>query len=204
MITVSLRNVSYRYPNHDALFTGITFDISHGEAVAVVGVNGSGKTTLLEILAGARRPSSGIVSPGENCRTVLLPTNMDHFLLPWYSVDRNLTFFAAGQRRQGNGGREAALALIGTFFPKLVATNLSREVYKLSTGEKAVVGYACAMEADPDLLVLDELFGNLSASFLPKLIGEIHGRLAAGLSLVFTSHDPDVVKALGKRKIALT
>ena len=200
---ISVQDISFHYPNHDALFSGVTFTVSRGEAVAIVGPNGSGKTTLLRILAGAMSPSSGKLSISEMGRVILVPTNMDHFLLPWYSVERNLAFFNHRRTMQPSARGDDYRALIGAFFPTLARGGLSREVYKLSSGEKAIVGYACAMEARPDLLILDELFGNLSLTLLSELMNHIRSHLTSGLSVVFTSHAPEVVRTLARKTIAL-
>lgn len=203
-MTVSVDNISFGYPNHNVLFSGVTFTVARGQAAAVVGTNGSGKTTLLRIIAGAMPPCVGRVTLDSRTRVMLLPTNMDHFLLPWYSVRKNMAFFKNQQAAPSNGDRRGELGLINDFFPDFAEQALSREVYKLSTGEKAIIGYACAMETKPDLLVLDELFGNLSAALRPILIQEIRSRLAGGLSIVFTSHDSGVIDALADKTITLT
>lgn len=197
-MTAHVKNVSFRFPNQGVLFSDISFTVAAGEAVAIVGPNGSGKTTLLRIIARALNPSpGGTVEYSQECRLVFVPTHMEHFLLPWYSVKKNLAFF---NRRQMS---TTALDLIRSFFPELAQDGLSREVFKLSMGEKAIVGYACALEANPNLLLLDELFGNLSSAFLPMLMADIRLRLQNGLSIVFTSHDPDVVRELANKTVAL-
>lgn len=56
---LSLRHVSFTYPNGKSVLSDISFDIRKGETVALVGVNGAGKSTLLKIIAGAYRPSEG-------------------------------------------------------------------------------------------------------------------------------------------------
>lgn len=196
-MTAHVKNVSFRFPNQDALFSDISFTVAAGEAVAIVGPNGSGKTTLLRIVAGAVAPYSGSVEHSHTCRLVFVPTHMEHFLLPWYSVKKNLAFFNRSRMSLN------ALDLIRSFFPELAQDGLSREVFKLSTGEKAIVGYACALEANPNLLLLDELFGNLSSVFLPMLMADIRLRLQNGLSIIFTSHDPDIVRELANKTVTL-
>ena len=56
---ISLKNVTYRYPDGNTAIDGLDLDIEPGEAVAIVGPNGAGKSTLLQIIAGLIPVSEG-------------------------------------------------------------------------------------------------------------------------------------------------
>ena len=56
---ISLREVSYRYPDGNTAIDGLDLDIEQGEAMAIVGPNGAGKSTLLQIIAGLIPVSDG-------------------------------------------------------------------------------------------------------------------------------------------------
>ncbi len=202
-MTVTLKDVAFSYPGHEILFSKVTFSLEMGEAVAIIGPNGSGKSTLLKILAGAESPVEGKMSLPKTCRVVLLPTDIDHFLLPWYSVERNVAFFRRNHQPPLELAQDTGLCLIANFFPHLADSQRVRKVYKLSSGEKAIAAYACALAASPHLLLLDKLFGNLDACLVPKLVEKIEERLKKGLSVAFTSHDAEVVSALATKRVYL-
>ena len=65
---VSVQNLAFRYPRTtDNVLRDVSFEVSHGEVVAIMGANGSGKTTLLLLIAGLLRSSTGlVVIDGEN------------------------------------------------------------------------------------------------------------------------------------------
>ena len=62
-------NVCYAYPDGTPALRGISFRITHGEAVAVVGENGAGKSTLLQHLNGCLLPASGTLRIGDGVIT---------------------------------------------------------------------------------------------------------------------------------------
>lgn len=63
---ISIQQISYIHPDKEVLFSGLTFSISKGQKLGLVGNNGCGKSTLLQIIAGQLLPSSGtIVRPSD-------------------------------------------------------------------------------------------------------------------------------------------
>ena len=197
---ITIERASYRFPDHDQLFDPVTFDVSPGDAVAVIGHNGVGKTTLLRLLADEILPTAGRIIFRENLRITFVPTVLDCFLLPWYSIKKNISFFCRGS---GSMHRDQAVrAALDRLMPEL-GLNEARKVHVLSTGQKAVLGLACALATNPQVLLLDELFGNLGVSVLPLAINEIQSWLSQGGGVAFTSHEPGVVAALATKKVAL-
>ena len=62
---VEVKDLAYNYPDGSSALRGMSFRITHGEAVAVVGANGAGKSTLLRHLNGYLTPSRGTVRIGD-------------------------------------------------------------------------------------------------------------------------------------------
>ena len=60
--TISVRDLSYAYPDGTQALDGVSFEVGHGEAIAVVGANGAGKSTLLLHLNGLLTPEHGAAS----------------------------------------------------------------------------------------------------------------------------------------------
>src|SRR3990172_12086210 len=62
---VELRYVFFNYPDGTETLRGISFRITHGESVGIVGANGAGKSTLLLQMNGYLRPSGGTITIGD-------------------------------------------------------------------------------------------------------------------------------------------
>ncbi len=62
---VEFQHVQYTYPDGNKIIKDISFQISHGESVGIVGANGAGKSTLLKLLTGLLLPDCGEIRVGE-------------------------------------------------------------------------------------------------------------------------------------------
>src|SRR5512136_1684571 len=62
---IDFKNVAFRYPDGTEALKGVTFRITHGESVGIVGANGAGKSTLLMQMNGYMLPSAGTVNIGD-------------------------------------------------------------------------------------------------------------------------------------------
>jgi ATP-binding cassette subfamily F protein 3 len=76
MSILTASNLAKSYGPQD-VFDGVSFEISHGAKVALVGPNGSGKTTLLHLIAGSERPTSGALHRAKGLRVAYLPQQAD-------------------------------------------------------------------------------------------------------------------------------
>jgi len=149
------------------VFDGISFSLSVGQSLAVVGPNGSGKTTLLGMIAGLYRPSRGKIEYSENERN--LPTEKFQrqlaYIAPYItfyealSAAENLRFFTAvsGIRINNNDIAEA-LARVG------LAGRGDDQVGAYSSGMKQRLMYALALLKEPAVWIIDEPSANLDES----------------------------------------
>jgi cobalt/nickel transport system ATP-binding protein len=204
---VEARDLRYTYPDGTAALRGVSFLISHGESVGIVGGNGAGKSTLLLHLNGFLTPTSGEVrigdyplTPGtlpEARRTVgmvfqdpddqlFMPTVYDDVAfgplnlgLPQHEVDWRV--------------REALEAVGGAHLAK-------KPPYRLSMGEKKRVAIATVLSMGPSILVLDEPTAGLDPHGRRELMGLLrdfrHTRIVTG-------HDLDMVASVCDRTIVL-
>ena len=93
MLAASLQNVSSYY-GAETVLQGVTFQISEGQKLGLIGANGSGKTTVLRIMAGQQEHSAGQVVIPEAVRVGYVPQFVEHdandtaigFLLSEYNV----------------------------------------------------------------------------------------------------------------------
>lgn len=176
----------------------ISFKVSAGEAVAIVGVSGSGKSTLLGLMAGLDTPTAGSVAINghdlfaldEDGRAALRGRMMGFVfqsfqLLPEFTALENvmLPLELAGD----SGAREAARLLLTRVG---VGDRLGHYPRQLSGGEQQRVAIARAFVTRPALLLADEPTGNLDAETGARII-ELMFELnrERGATLLLVTHD---------------
>jgi cobalt/nickel transport system ATP-binding protein len=204
---VEVKNLRHVYADGTAALREVSFRITHGESVAVIGANGAGKSTLLQHLNGYLMPSAGEIRIGdfpltkgtlpEVRRTVgmVFQNPDDQLFMP--TVQEDVAF---GPLNLGLSG--AALeGCVAAALERVGAGHLARKApYLLSGGEKKRVAIATVLSMSPDILVMDEPTAGLDPYARRQLIGllrEFHH------TKIFTSHDLDMVLELCERTIVL-
>ncbi len=198
---VQVKTLGKQVTTGDAQLTilrDISFEVSAGEAVAIVGVSGSGKSTLLGLMAGLDTPSTGSVAINghdlfaldEDGRAALRGRMMGFVfqsfqLLPEFTALENvmLPLELAGD----TGAREAARQLLTRVG---VGDRLGHYPKQLSGGEQQRVAIARAFVTRPALLLADEPTGNLDAETGARII-ELMFELnrERGTTLLLVTHD---------------
>lgn len=156
---IEVEHIFHAYQKVQVL-NDISFSLSKGELVALLGINGAGKTTLMNILTGVFAPTEGIVSvKGEdlNRASEQIKRNIGYLSEnnPLYNdmYVKEYLLYIAGLYMSGKEAKERVDSLIET-------TGLKNEYKKLinnlSKGNKQRVGLAQALVHDPDILILDE------------------------------------------------
>lgn len=204
---VETQNLSHTYPDGTVALSNITFRITHGESVAIIGANGAGKSTLLQHLSGCITASSGTIRIGD---TPLTPTTLPDIRrsvgMVFQNPDDQLfmpTVFddvAFGPCNLGLIGSDLELR-VSQALQQVNAIHLrERAPYNLSGGEKKRVAIAAVLSMLPDILVMDEPTSGLDPFARRQLIGLIknfhHTR-------IITSHDLDMVYEVCERTIIL-
>ncbi len=172
-------------PDRD-LFRDVTFTVSSGDKIGLVGINGTGKTTLLRVLTGELTPDEGEVRRGRGVRISVLDQAGD---LPGGTVIEAMG--AAGEDRWE---AEAVLDKLG------MGGHLTRSVESLSGGEARRVALARALVRPCDLLVLDEPTNHLDLDAIDWLVQRL-AQSSAGLLLV--THDRHLLDAVTSRMVEL-
>jgi branched-chain amino acid transport system ATP-binding protein len=179
---LSLSGVSAGY-NGTQILSGISLEVAPQEIVTVIGPNGSGKSTLAKVIAGVIESNEGGVWMGNRSLNGLppwarlkagvayVPQEMNVF--PNMTIAENLLIAAEGAGL-GHHRFVARRAQIFELFPELQA-KMRLRAGSLSGGEHQILAFACAMLANPKLLVLDEPSAGLS----PRLTHEIMGKILA-------------------------
>ncbi|HEX2954801.1 MAG TPA: ABC transporter ATP-binding protein [Bacillota bacterium] len=204
---VEVKDLSYAYPDGHMALQGLSFRITHGESVGIVGANGAGKSTLLLHLIGVLFPQQGAVRVGDYPVTPkTLPKIRQSAGMVFQDPDDQLfmpTVFedvAFGPLNQGLPDDEVerrvndALETVGASHLK------NRPPYKLSGGEKRSVAIASVLSMAPNILIMDEPSSALDPLARRRLI-----QLLATFThtKIIATHDLDMVMDLCKRTIVL-
>jgi lipoprotein-releasing system ATP-binding protein len=193
------------------ILSGISFTLSPGEALAIMGPSGSGKSTLLYILGTLEPPSSGTVSLGGTEPSRLNEAGLaafrnrrigfvfqDHCLLPQCTLLENVLTptLVAGERADYEARARSLLETVG------LADRLDHRPSELSGGEKQRAALARALVMKPDLLLCDEPTGNLdrrAAEAVGAQLLELHRR--QGTILVIVTHSAELAAAFPTRRL---
>lgn len=199
---LSVRSVNKQYETSRgalSVLTDITFSLSRGDAVSIMGPSGSGKSTLLYILGALEPPTTGSVSlDGEDPfsfddQALAIFRNQkigfvfqDHCLLPQCSVLENVLIPTLVKRSDDSGDSdlERARQLIDQVG---LAERIDHLPSELSGGERQRVAVARALIRNPVLLLCDEPTGNLdgnTSEAVGSLLLDLHRRLETILVVV--------------------
>jgi tungstate transport system ATP-binding protein len=175
---------------------GVSLRVERGERLALIGANGSGKTTLLRTLHGLLPLTRGTLARDAARQAMVFQRP---FLLRT-TVQRNLMLglWLAGVP-WAEARRRAAPALERVGLEGLGARNARH----LSAGQQQRVALARAWSLRPDLLFLDEPTANLDPPAKHEVEALMADFAAAGMTLVFASHNLGQVKRLATRVVYL-
>ena len=204
----------------------ISFDIAKGEVVALVGESGSGKSvsanSILKLLPypAASHPSGEILFNGRNLLaatdaelgkvrgndiTMIFQEPMTS-LNPLHTIERQIgEILALHQGLQGHEARERVLALLMQVGIREPEKRLSAYPHELSGGQRQRVMIAMALANRPELLIADEPTTALDVTVQAQIL-ELLARLKAehGMSMLFITHDLDIVRKFADRVCVMT
>lgn len=147
---LSVSNVSFRY-SEKILLQDISFELTHGEFISLVGRSGCGKSTLLELMAGDRSPEVGSI----NRRGVFRRVHQRDGLFPWLTCRENIRL---GLRGLGPTATDNFSSLVDILS---LSQHLEHFPHELSGGLRQRVELARALVGRPEGLFLDEPFSSL-------------------------------------------
>ncbi len=206
--------VIYRYPDApQRALQGLTLSVPRGQVTAILGPNGAGKTTLLRLAYGRFQPQAGRIwlegralsaySRQELGRKVALvpqrETNPFSYSLLEYVLLGRAPHLSPLQMPTA-ADVEIAFAALNT----VGLLSLSeRSVQSLSGGEFQLLLVARALAQQADLLLLDEPTSHLDLSNKKRLVACLQMLVHGGTTILFTSHEPDVVSALADQVVLM-
>jgi spermidine/putrescine transport system ATP-binding protein len=204
---LEIRDIFKTYDNKP-LLRGISFSVSQGETICLLGASGSGKSTLLRMIAGLESPESGQILFNEIDLAQTPPhardfglVFQDYGLFPHLNIFDNVAF--------GLKMRNIPLAKINSRVSEMMdLVNLigfeKRKVIDLSGGEQQRVALARALAPQPRLLMFDEPLGALDKSLKEDLLNQLRSILhKTKIPAIYVTHDQDEAFAIADRILLL-
>jgi ABC-2 type transport system ATP-binding protein len=195
--TLELTGLRRRYGEVVAL-DGLSFTVPPGQVFGFLGPNGAGKTTAMRAIVGVVSLDGGSVrwngeAIGARARSRIGYMPEERGLYPGMRVLDHLVYLA----RLHGLGAAAAQAAARHWAGRLgVGSRGEDKVESLSLGNQQRVQLAAALVHDPDLLVLDEPFSGLDPAGVDAMSEVLAERAAAGATMLFSSHQLDLVEHL--------
>jgi ABC-2 type transport system ATP-binding protein len=197
---LTLDSLTKSYGTRQAL-GGVSFTVNPGEIFGFVGSNGAGKTTTMRIILGVLASDSGTVSLDGHPITLDDRRHIGYMpeergLYPKMHVGEQLEYLARLHGLTAPAARASAAQWAETLG---VQARLDDEVQSLSLGNQQRVQLAAALVHNPSILVLDEPFSGLDPVAVDVMSGVLSERSAAGVPVIFSSHQLELVERLCHR-----
>lgn len=212
MTMIKFINVSKVYPNGAVALDGVNLEIEKGEFITVIGPSGAGKTTLNKLILAEEVPTEGTVlfensnidmfssTQITNLRRRIGVVFQDFRLLAGKTAYENIAFAmeAAGKTDD---------EIVSDVPHVLQLVDLQDRMFhfprQLSGGEKQRLAIARAIINQPEVLIADEPTGNLDMKNTTEVIHILRKINDLGTTVVLTTHDPELIKAVGNRIITV-
>ena len=198
---IELKNVGVRYRRkagfmRSAAFWAlhdVSFELRHGETLGVIGRNGAGKSTLLRLLAGILAPDTGeVIRKTERVSLLALQAGF----MPALTGRQNaiLSGILLGLTRQQVEERMDEMVRFAE-----LEQFIDEPLRTYSSGMRARLGFTVAFQADPDVLLVDEVLGTGDASFKEKSSAAMREKIASDKTVVIVTHQPEGIMDLCNR-----
>lgn len=171
----------------------VSFAVKKGEVFGVVGQNGAGKSTLLKLVSRVLRPTDGrIYVCGKVAPLLELGAGFHPELTGRENIYLNGAMFGFGRRE------------MEVKFPRIVEFSELHEFIEAplrtySSGMWARLGFAVAVDAEPDILILDEILSVGDEAFQRKCISRIENFRAQEVTILVVSHNTQMIEDMCQR-----
>lgn len=175
----------------------VSFELQDGDSVGLVGHNGAGKTTLLRTMAGIYAPTHGrIITDGSLATVFEIGAGMDPELSGYDNIVRmGLLMGMTVREAQQKIPEIEEFTELGDFLQLPVRT--------YSSGMTMRLMFAVATSVQPEILLIDEMFGTGDAAFQEKAKQRVVSLIANSKIFVFASHSHELIKEYCKRLFVL-
>lgn len=171
----------------------LSFEIKQGEVVGFIGHNGAGKSTLLKLLSRITEPTTGYADiHGRIAALLEVGTGMHPELTGRENIYMNGTVLGMKKNEI-----DAKFEEIVEFSD--ISRFLDTPVKRYSSGMRVRLGFSIAAHLEPEILVIDEVLSVGDAAFQAKCLGKMHDVASVGRTVLFVSHQMDMIRALCDR-----
>jgi len=209
---LKVESLAFGFPGR-TIGRDVSFSLSDGEVMCVLGPNGGGKTTLFRTVLGLLAKHSGSIAlEGQSIETL---SRSEIAKLIGYVPQGHSGYFAYTVRDFVLMGRTAHLGIFSSPSKKdfdvadraLASLGMAqlaeRPITEVSGGERQLALVARALAQEPRLLVLDEPTASLDFGNQVRVLERIAALARTGISILFSSHDPDHAFLCAQRALLL-
>lgn len=188
------------------IIKGISLALEDKQIVTLIGSNGAGKTTTLKTISGLKDLTSGQIffkgkridtlPPQEIVKLGIVQVPEGRGLFPYMTVLENLRLgaFLTSQKRK----REIRLEWVFEIFPKL-RLRVAQTVSTMSGGEQQILAIACALMAEPELLLLDEPSTGLSPLMVKEIVQIVRDINKIGTAVLIVEQNAQMALSLAQK-----
>lgn len=175
----------------------ISFTVSAGEIVGIIGENGSGKSTLLRVIAGIYDKDTGTVEIKGNIISLIgLYIGLQERLMMKDNIYLCCSLFGLDQKEiKERFSSVVEFAELRNF--------VNTKIYQFSQGMKQRLAFSIAIHCNPDIILLDEGFGVGDEEFRNKSTNKIKELVRNGTTVLLVSHNLDLLKKYCRKIIWL-
>jgi lipopolysaccharide transport system ATP-binding protein len=175
----------------------ISFDVKKGECVGIIGRNGSGKSTLLQLICGVLQPTNGEAKVNGRISALLeLGAGFNREFTGRDNVYMNGSLMGFTKEEMDAKFQAIAdFADIGEFIEQPVKT--------YSSGMYVRLAFACAVNVDSDILIVDEALSVGDALFQKRCFQKMEELISKGITMLFVSHDQETIRTMTSRAVLL-
>jgi lipopolysaccharide transport system ATP-binding protein len=175
----------------------ISFQLQSGDALGIIGLNGCGKTTLMRIISGLIKPTTGKVTVrGRLAPLLALGAGFNPVLTGRENIFANMSILGLTYQEI-----EARFDSVVDFSEIGYAIDAPVQTY--SSGMVARLGFACAINTQPDILLLDEVLAVGDRGFRRKCLERLFEMRSTGMSLVMVHHAPGMLLSIADSALYL-